>query len=506
MRRLAVRGAGMTIISGAVGVGIQIVAAVVLGRLLAPSDFGFVAMVTTFSLLLINGPANGFNDSVLQRKEITHELASAMFWINFGIGLILTAGFAASGPLLAHFYHAAPVVGITAVVSISVLISSVSVMHVALLKRAMRFAAVAKNDIVARAMGVLTSICFGFAGWGYWALVMGVCALALSTSIGAFILCPWLPGRPRRAPGVCSALNFASHVSGRYCINYFARNSDNLLVGWRFGAFSLGFYKKAYDLFALSAGQLVAATSSVAVSALSRVRDDRDQYLRYLMGSVAIMSMIGMGLAGDLTLVGPDLIRVLLGPKWGQTGRIFTYFAPGIGMMVVYYINGWIHVSIGRPDRWLIWGAVEWTVTLSLFLVGLHWGPEGIALAWCVSFWVLTVPAMHYAGKPINLGAGAVMAVVWRYIVAALLAGLGANAVMHHVAWLLEMKGAGGAALRVAVVSAIFLAFYLAAIVALHGGAAPLRTARKLLRELKARPKPADSVASQTASGETIAL
>jgi len=66
------------------------------------------------------------------------------------------------------------------------------------------------------------------------------------------------------------------------------------------------------------------------------VRDDRPQYIRYVLGAIAVMSFVGMGLAGDLTLVGKDLIRLLLGPNWGTAGEIFTYFAPGIGVMIVY--------------------------------------------------------------------------------------------------------------------------------------------------------------------------
>ena len=167
------------------------------------------------------------------------------------------------------------------------------------------------------------------------------------------------------------------YTYGRYSVNYFTRNTDNLLVGWRFGAPALGFYKKAYDLFSLSASQLVASTSVVAVSALSRVTGDDAKYRRYLLGSIAVMAFLGMAISGNLTLIGTDLIRLLLGPGWGTAGKIFTYFAPGIGIMIVYGTHGWIHLSIGRADRWFRWGIVEWTVTIGLFIASLHWGPSG---------------------------------------------------------------------------------------------------------------------------------
>src|SRR4030081_19144 len=104
VRRLAVRGAGVTALSQSLGFWIQMSATVILARLLTPADFGLVAMVTTFSLLLMNVGFNGFTEAVVQREQLDHDLASNLFWINVGLGLLLTIAFAAAGSLLARFY------------------------------------------------------------------------------------------------------------------------------------------------------------------------------------------------------------------------------------------------------------------------------------------------------------------------------------------------------------------------------------------------------------------
>ncbi len=72
LRHLAVRGAGMTLFSGGATLAIQVVSTMVLARLLAPKDFGLVAMVTTFSLLLVNVGFNGLTEAIIQREEINH--------------------------------------------------------------------------------------------------------------------------------------------------------------------------------------------------------------------------------------------------------------------------------------------------------------------------------------------------------------------------------------------------------------------------------------------------
>src|SRR5207249_11592215 len=136
LRRLAVRGAGVTVLSNSLQFAIQMIATVVLARLLTPADFGLVTMVSTFSLLFLNLGLNGFTEAILQREEINHALVSNLFWINTGMGLLLTIGFAGAAPLLARFYGDPRVASVTVASALTILFTSVSVQHQALLMRA----------------------------------------------------------------------------------------------------------------------------------------------------------------------------------------------------------------------------------------------------------------------------------------------------------------------------------------------------------------------------------
>jgi len=483
MRQLAVRGAGATILSAGLSLVVQVGATMVLARLLMPRDFGLVTMVTTFSLLFMNFGLNGFTEAVLQRSDIDRYLASNLFWINVGMGLLLSLVFAASGSLLARFYGN-PLVGPVAVaLSLTIFITSTSVLHLALLKRAMRFSVASTIDFIAAATALAVSIVLARAGWGYKALVVGAIAAPLCQSIGAWSACRWVPSLPRRAEGTGSTVRFAISVYGRFGVNYGARNVDNLLVGWRFDAVSLGFYKKAYDLFALSAGQLVAPLTNVAVSALSRLHSDPVRYRKYLLSALGVMAFVGMGLGADLTLIGKDVIRVLLGPGWETAGKIFTFFGPGIGIMFLYYAHAWIHLSIGRANRWFYWSVVEFVFTGALFVAALPWGPVGVAMAWTVSFWILTIPAFAYAGKPVQLGVGSVIAAVWKYVLASFVAGCASAAIMRAIPHF-GPRNSYGALEHIISTSLLFAALYLGAVIVLHGGSGPLREVADLLREM----------------------
>jgi O-antigen/teichoic acid export membrane protein len=484
LRRLAVRGAGVTVLSQGVVFAVQMVATVILARLLTPADFGVVTMVTTFSLLLASFGQNGYSEAVIQRTEIDHSLCSNLFWINVGVGLILAGGFAAAGSLLARFYGDPRVAHVAVGISLTIVISNASIVHLALLKRAMRFSVTSANDILSGALSVAVMILLAWAGKGYWSLVAGAVARVLAQSIGAWYLCRWVPGRPRRAPGTGSVVRFALNVYGRFSVNYFARNTDNLLVGWRFGSGSLGFYKKAYDLFVLPANQLLAPISDVVLATLSRLERGSAQYRRYLLSGLSILAFVGMGTGAALTLVGKDLIRLLLGSKWEGAGQIFTFFGPGIGIMMIYSQNGLIHLSIGRADRWFRWIIVEFVVTGLLFIVGLPWGPAGVATAWTVSFWILTIPAFWYAGRPIQFGITPVVSVVWKYVIASLLSGCVSAAIIRGIPPLVAAPGSLGALVRIVTVSSLFTALYTGAVMLLHGGWEPLRQVARLLPDM----------------------
>jgi O-antigen/teichoic acid export membrane protein len=484
LRRVAVQSAGVTVFSQSLAFAIQMIATVVLARLLSPNDFGVIVMVSTFSTLLASFGLNGFTEGVLQLDQIDHGLSSNLFWVNSAVGLVLTTGFAATGSLLARFYGNPHVASIAVPMSATIFLSNISVMHLALLKRAMRFTMICANDIVARAASVAVSILGGLAGWGYWALVAGAITLPLTTAIGAWSLCRWTPGRPRRIAGTGSMVRYAFNIYWHYIVSYSKQNLDNLLVGWRFGAPALGFYKKAYDLFVFSASQLLGPVAPVVIATLSRVNKESERYRRHFLGGLSILAFIGMFAGGDITLIGKDVIRVLLGPAWGETGRIFTYFGPGIGIMLIYDTHSWLHLSIGRADRWFRWGIIELVVTGLMFVVALPFGPAGVALAWTASFWVLAIPAFWYAGMPIDFGIRPVIDSVWKYFVASLAAGLACTGIVRMIPALFAGSGAAGAATRIVTVSTLFGVLYLGAVILLYRGFAPLHQIMRLLPDL----------------------
>ena len=483
-RRTAVRGAGAAIAGQASNFILSMGSVVILARLLSPADFGVVTMVTTFGLLFRSFGYTGFTELIVQHDGLNASLTSNLFWVEVGVGALLTIVFAASGQLMAAFYHS-PIVSRVAIgMSPMIILGCLGWIHLGLLQRAMCFKTTALVSFAGQVAFVAVSISLAIAGWHYWALVGGIVAQSATTTVGSWAACRWIPGWPSRASGTRSGLKFAVSVYSHFAFNYLTRNTDNLLVGWRFGARTLGLYKKAYDLFVLPESQLLGPLTAVVVSTLSRIRDDREKFKSSFLGVISVLALIGMGVGADFALVGKDIIRLLLGPGWDEAGRIFALFGPGIGAMLLYDTHGWIHLSIGRPERWFFWGLIEFVCTASLFVLTLRWGPYGIAFAWTASFYLLMFPSFWYAGKPIGLGIGSVLSVIWRFFLSSALAGFATALIVRSIVYPIETFGLSNALVRIVGVSALYFGLYVGLVIILHWGLKPIKDTIGLLREL----------------------
>jgi len=138
---------------------------------------------------------------------------------------------------------------------------------------------------------------------------------------------------------------------------------------------------------------------------------------------------------------------------------------------------------MGRAGHLLRWGIVEVTVMTSLFFIGIHWGSVGVAAGWTVGSWLLLLPALSFAGRPVGLRARQIAGAIWRYMAAAGLAGAATAFLVAQLAPAGEAANVLTAFARSASSSVLFLAIYVGLVVALHGSTAPVSELLELLRE-----------------------
>jgi O-antigen/teichoic acid export membrane protein len=399
---------------------LQILSAIVLARLLTPEDFGLVAIITILTSFAPSLIDFGLGDAAVQRIKITRGQVSSLFWLSIGIGLAIAVVLAACGAMIAWIFREPRLEAIAVYSSPTFILCGLSTQHLALLRRRMEFATISKVVILGSLAGFAAALVAAVCGYGYWALVVRPIANALTVAIGAWYVCPWRPGFPAFDNEVTSMVRFGWHVVSYLFLNCIARVIDRIALGFFYSVEVVGQFQNAVSLY----DNYFAALSplhNVASAALSKLQSNPTVLRQEYEAALSILSFFVMPAAAILSVTGQDLTTTLLGEKWRAAGLILSILALRGIPQVVEWSQGWIHLAIGRADRWRNWGIVTFAIHLVAVLAGLPFGPAGIAAAIVIANFLFAIPAVSYAGRPIGIDAAFVFRATGRQLTGAVM-------------------------------------------------------------------------------------
>ena len=421
----SVRGGAVTMINQSGKFVLTLFSTAILARILSPADFGLLAMVISIIGFLMMFRDLGLSMATVQRAEINHKQVSTLFWVNVLIGAIIAVVTMAIAPVVGWFYEEPRLVPITLVLAGAFVLSGLSVQHQALLRRQMRFNAIAVIEIFSLILSITAAILAAFSGWGYWSLVIMHLVRESGNTLGVWLACGWKPGRPARRVGMRSLLVFGGHLTGFNVINFFARNLDKVFIGRFVGAGPLGLYAKAYQLLLLPVRQINLPLSSVAVPTLSRLQADPDRFRVYYRRGVMLTVAAGMPAVVFLFVAAEKAVLAILGPQWIDAVIMFRVLAPAAFVGTFNMATGWVFVSLGQTGRQLRWGIISALLSVLGFAVGIRWGVIGMAAAVSVAVCTLRLPGVIYCFQQAPLRVYDLLIALWRPAVSSLLAGGG---------------------------------------------------------------------------------
>jgi len=363
-----------------------------LARLLDPKDFGLVGMVTVFTGVLNLFRDFGLSSATVQRRDVTEEQISTLFWINVLVGIILAAILASMAPIVATFYHEPHLVWVTIILATSFVFNGAGVQHMALLERQMRFTTLAVIDIISLGVSTFLGIGMALLGFRYWALVAAAISLPLVSTLCLWVASRWIPGRPRLRVGLQSILYFGGGFTLVNLIVYTAYNLEKVLLGRFWGAGALGIYGRAYQLSNIPTDNINSAFSGVAFSGLSRVRHDPPRFKSYFLKGYSLVLALTIPVTIAAGLFAHDLIFVVLGPKWNDVAGIFRLLAPTILIFALINPLAWLTFSLGMVGRNLKVVLVLAPVVIGGYFIGLPYGPTGVAFAYSAAMTLWAIP------------------------------------------------------------------------------------------------------------------
>ena len=392
-----------TISSGAVTILAQgakfflnLVSTMILARLLAPRDFGLVAMVTTVTGFLRVFKDTGLSVATVQRERITHAQVSNLFWVNVGVSAFGTLLAAAAAPLIARFYNNPRLIGVTLILSTTFIISGSTVQHQALLRRQMRFKALALIEVGSMVVGVVVGVAMALLGYGYWSLVGSSLSIEITGLLLTWSISRWRPSLPSRGSGIGPLLSFGAHRTAADLVNALSRGSDILLIGRFYDATSVGLYSRAAILLKRPLEQFLGPINAVFVPALSRLQSHPERYRSTFLRVYEAIAVTAFFFAGLLLALAHPLTLVLLGPKWTQAAVIFGGFTLAAISIPLSNSTGWLLTTQGRGRDILIAHSINSCALVLSFIAGLPYGPVGVAIAFSVSSLVVRLPLWYF--------------------------------------------------------------------------------------------------------------
>lgn len=396
LRKRVLRGGFSKVCSQAVVFAIRIGSVMVLARILSPRDFGIMGMVTAVTGVLALLRDFGLSAATVQRKEVTNEQLSTLFWVNILLGGVLTLATVAVAPLIARFYHEPLLFWVTIAISTGFLFNAAGVQHSALLQRQVRFTALATIDVIALIASTCVGITMALLGFKYWALVAATISLPFVTTACLWLMARWVPGRPRARIGLRSMIRFGGTLTSISVIMYTAYNFEKVLLGRYWGAVILGIYGRAYYLINVPNANLNMAVGDVAFSALSRLQHEPARFRSYFLKGYSLVLTLTIPASIGIALFAPDLILVLLGPKWRAAAPILRLLAPTVVVLSLINPVGWLMFSLGMVGRSLKASLVFAPIIIASYVIGLPYGPEGVALAFSAAMTLCAVPIIAW--------------------------------------------------------------------------------------------------------------
>lgn len=401
--------------------GIQFATSILLARLLAPSDFGVLGMalvVINFAMLFRD---MGISAAIVQRKEISEQMISSLFWVNMLVGFTAMALLWLIAPLAASFYIEPRMVPIVRALSLNFVLSASSGMHQSLLERKLDFDRLARMELAASLFGAVIAIGAALFHAGVWSLVYQSLGMMALTTISLWTMAEWRPYIVLEWSEFKSVSNFSLHLVGFNLLNYCARNLDYLLIGKLLGATALGYYTYAYRIMLYPLQNVSAVVGRVMFPVYSKLQNNntilRENYLKTVSTIALITFPMMLGLIG----VREQLVLGVFGPQWQAIQPLILILAPVGLIQSIGTTVGPIFQAKGRTDLMMRWGLVAASLTVLAFVGGLRWGLTGIALAYAMISLILAYPGFAIPFKLIGLSVHKLGPALWRPLLCSIL-------------------------------------------------------------------------------------
>lgn len=366
--------------------GSQLLTVIILARYLRPEDFGLMAILGSIIVFVSIFKDVGTGSAVIQRQELDSGYLSTVNTLNIVVGGLFCLLLLLISPAISHFFEDSRLTGLLILMSTVFPITSVSLVHKAILERERKFKEASYPEVVGALVSLVAAYLFARSGYGVFSLVYQALIMSFITSVLLFY-----NGRPYKIgiawdlKHVKSVVRFGGNILGFNIINYFIRNADVLLIGKYLGMVLLGYYSFAYRFVVFPFQQISFLGQRLLLPVYSRKQNDMNGIKKIFSMSIKVYALVSIPIICFIFVSRNELINMLLGEGWERVSDIVVWLAPASFLQVLTASSGPLLIALGRAELLFKMAMVAVFVYSGSLFIGVRYGVEEAAASYLIA-------------------------------------------------------------------------------------------------------------------------
>lgn len=354
--------------------GAQFIVGLVLARLLMPSDYGIIGMITIFIAVFQTFIDSGFSSALIQKKNRSETDYSTVFYFNIAVALVLYLLLFFLSPFIARFYDTPLLVSVTKVIGLNLIINSFVVVQRAKLTIELDFKTQARVSLVAVIIGGLVGIILAFKGYGVWSLVAQNLSRSFVNTILFWISTKWVPKKVFSKKSFRSLFSFGSKLLGAAVLDTVFKNIYLIIIGKAYTTRDLGYYTQGKQFRDVISINITGIMQRVTYPVLSTMQDEEERlkvnYRKFIKMSAFIVFPLMIALAA----LARPMINIVLTEKWLPAVPIIQVLCLAGMLYPIHAINLNILNVKGRSDLFLRLEIIKKIITIIAIIITFPYG------------------------------------------------------------------------------------------------------------------------------------
>ncbi len=396
--------------------GLQLLLSIIIARVVAPAEYGLIAMLSIFIAIAQSLIDSGFGSALIQKQHRDKRDFSMVFFFNLAISVVIYGLLYFGAPLIADFYHQTELVSITRVVGLSLIINAAGIIQRTMLTIELNFKKIAIITIIAMLISGAVGITMAYSDYGVWALVGQTLSLSVVTSLLYWVSSKWHPRFEWNAGSFRSLFGFGSKILFSGVLHTAYINLYNLVIGRVYNASALGFYNRSFTLSQVPTSTISGMLTKVLYPILCKLQDDKDTLERSFGNYLRMACYIIFPLSLALGAIAYPLIELILTAKWMEAAPLLQLLCVAFMWYPISTINNNLQNACGRSDLFFKAEVIKKILALGILFASLPFGLIWICVGQILYNLVDVIITIHFTKKVIPVGYIEQFSQLWRIL------------------------------------------------------------------------------------------